>query len=90
MPRVSTLPEFRDAVEGFKVEDLPIDVEPAALQAARSSLASCGLNDDGILCLDLSKPGTVVTGNRNSKNRGPDDDSGTLFDTEDQDESRSP
>jgi hypothetical protein len=43
MPRVSTLPEFRDAVAGFTVEDLPIDVEPAALQAARSSIAPCGL-----------------------------------------------
>lgn len=41
------------------------------------------LNDDGILCLDLSKPGTVVTSNR-------DGTGATSADTEDQSESRSP
>ncbi len=43
--------------------------------------------NDGILCLDLSTPGTVVTGHRVSKNTSPDggeETAATLFDNDDQ------
>ena len=43
MPRVSTLAEFRHTVAGFDVEDLPIDIEPAALRAAHNSITTSGL-----------------------------------------------
>ena len=43
MPRVSTLPAFRHAVTNFDVVDLAVDVEPAALHAARGSIATSGL-----------------------------------------------
>lgn len=43
MSRVSTLPEFRHAVAGFEVEDLPVVIEPAARQAAQDAIATSGL-----------------------------------------------